>query len=249
MRHDSPHSDTVAKTHAASADELLQILAHDLRNPLHAAYLAASIITTAPARDMGSARVRAAAHSITRSIERANRMILDLLDMSRIDAGQLVLYCRPIAALALVIDAIELLALPAEAAGVALSADVPRELPAVHADAERVLQVFSNLIGNAIKFTPRGGSVCISTRTEHDSLCFCVADTGPGIEPDQLPHVFDRFFQGQPGDRRGTGLGLSIARGIIAGHRGRIWAESANGRGTRIYFTVPFADAPHRAGT
>src|SRR4029077_19492128 len=126
---------------------------------LHAAYLAASIISNAAANDESSARVREAAHSITRSIERANRMIQDLLDMARIDAGQLVLDRRPIAPLALVIDAVELLALSAQAAGVELSGDVPRELPYVIADAERVVQVFSNLIGNAIKFTPAGGSV------------------------------------------------------------------------------------------
>src|SRR4029077_2778478 len=112
---------------------------------LHAAYLAASIISNAAANDESSARVREAAASITRAIERANRMIQDLLDMARIDAGQLMLDRRPIAPLALVIDAIELLALPAEAADIALSADVPRELPKVVADAEHVVQVFSNL--------------------------------------------------------------------------------------------------------
>jgi signal transduction histidine kinase len=225
---------------AATRDELLQIVAHDLRNPLHAAYLAASIISAASARDGGNARVREAARSITRSIERANRLIQDLLDMTRIDAGRLVLHCRPIAPLALVIDAIELLSLAAEAGGVALSADVPRELQRVLADSERIVQVFSNLIGNALKFTPRGGSVRIETRRERDGICFSVADTGPGLEADQIACVFDRFWQAQSGDARGAGLGLSIASGIVKAHGGRIWAESTPGLGTRISFTLPF---------
>jgi signal transduction histidine kinase len=169
-------------------------------------------------------------------------MIQDLLDMARIDAGQLVLDSRPIAPLALVIDAIELLALSAEAADITLSADVPRELPPVVADAERVVQVFSNLIGNAIKFTPAGGSVRIEARAECGVLCFSVADTGPGIAAELLPHVFDRYVQAQRGDRRGVGLGLSIACGIVAAHHGRIWAESAPGCGTRMSFTLPFAE-------
>jgi signal transduction histidine kinase len=113
---------------------------------------------------------------------------------------------------------------------------------AILADRERVLQVLSNLIGNALKFTPPGGNVTLSIEREGPMARFGVLDTGPGIASDNLPHVFERFWRETPAEK-GTGLGLFIAKGIVDAHGGRIWVESEVGRGTRFYFTLPIAVA------
>ena len=114
----------------------------------------------------------------------------------------------------------------------------------VHADPERVTQLLSNLVGNALKFTPAGGLVEVRVQPYADGAIVSVADTGDGIPADQLPHVFDRFFQvssSRMGARHGAGLGLPIARGIVEAHGGTIWIESAAGRGTTVRFTLPGA--------
>jgi len=114
------------------------------------------------------------------------------------------------------------------------------DLPSVLADAERVMEVVTNLVHNAIKFTPAGGQVTISARLAGEEVILSVQDTGIGIPADDLPRIFERFYKA---DRArsggGTGLGLSIARHIVQGHGGRIWAESVEGRGSTFYFSLP----------
>jgi signal transduction histidine kinase len=117
--------------------------------------------------------------------------------------------------------------------------------PPVLADSSRLIQVLTNVIGNALKFTPRGGSVTVDSRREREEIVISVRDTGPGIPPDDLPHIFDRFWNARRGGgaRHGNGLGLAIAQGIVRAHDGRIWVESSVGEGTVVYFTVPLAPA------
>jgi len=127
-----------------------------------------------------------------------------------------------------------------------LKATYDEPLPLVHADPERVTQLLSNLVGNALKFTPAGGrvDVHVEPQPEGGGVVVSVADTGAGIPADQLPHVFDRFYQvssGRKGGRHGAGLGLTIARGIVEAHGGTISIESAPGRGTTVRFTLPRA--------
>lgn len=115
------------------------------------------------------------------------------------------------------------------------------------ADRDRLLQVFENLIGNAVKFTPAGGRITVSAEQCGTDVVFHVSDTGPGIAPDLLPRLFDRFWQGQPRDGRGVGLGLSIAHEVVEAHGGHIWAESPPGGGSTFSFSIPTApDAPPR---
>jgi signal transduction histidine kinase len=121
---------------------------------------------------------------------------------------------------------------------------VAPELPAIWADRDRLLQAFENLMGNAIKFSARGGHVTVGARSREREVLFSLQDTGPGIAAEDLPHVFDRFWQTQKaGRRRGAGLGLPIVKGIVEAHGGHIWVESRVGEGSTFYFTVPVAPA------
>jgi signal transduction histidine kinase len=107
----------------------------------------------------------------------------------------------------------------------------------VHCDRRRILQVFANVLGNAVKFT-EAGEVRLEVSVDEREVCFSIADTGAGISPEHLPHLFERYWQAREGGRSGAGLGLYIARGIVEAHGGRIWAESTRGKGTRISFTL-----------
>ncbi len=115
-------------------------------------------------------------------------------------------------------------------------------MPDVWADRDRLLRVFDNLVGNALKFTPPGGHIRVGAALNEDEVRFWVADTGVGIATEDLPHVFDRFWQARKGERRGTGLGLTIVKAIIEAHGGRIWVESALGVGTTFFFALSAAD-------
>jgi signal transduction histidine kinase len=103
-----------------------------------------------------------------------------------------------------------------------------------------VLQVLSNIVGNAIKFTPEGGSIVVSSESHEDAVLFTVRDTGPGIDAEHLSRIFERYYQAGAPESRGVGLGLFIAKGIVEAHGGRIWVESIAGEGSRFFFTLPF---------
>ena len=136
------------------------------------------------------------------------------------------------------IDGIRLLA---ETRRQTLEVDLSPNLPEVAVDADRIRQVMSNLLGNAIKFTPAGGTIRVSARQQGDAVIVSIVDTGPGIPPEHLSKVFDRFWKGQGATRTGSGLGLSIAKGIVEAHGGTIWAESELGKGSSFAFTLPRA--------
>jgi signal transduction histidine kinase len=124
---------------------------------------------------------------------------------------------------------------------IVLDSRVAGDLPRVIADGARIQQVLSNLVGNAVKFTGRDGRITVAAEQIDGEVRFSVVDTGPGIPAEQLPHIFGRFWQGKPTDRRGIGLGLAIAKGIVDAHNGRIWVESSVGAGSTFYFTLPAA--------
>jgi signal transduction histidine kinase len=171
-----------------------------------------------------------------------DRLISDLLDIASIDAGRLAVEPQPQSAASLLQEASELFQLLAAERSIRMSLDVPSDPLQVSADRERVLQVLSNLIGNALKFTPAGGSIQLRAQLEPAWVRLSVVDTGPGVPPEQLPHVFDRYWQAKRSGRLGIGLGLSIAKGIVEAHGGRIWAESVAGSGSSFHFTLAVAD-------
>jgi signal transduction histidine kinase len=123
--------------------------------------------------------------------------------------------------------------------GVSLFVEKTPPRLATWGDAERIVQVMSNLVGNALKFVPRGGKVVIKSEQRGSEVVFSVADSGPGIVREDLDKLFEKFWQRRRSDRRGVGLGLAIARGIVEAHGGRIWAESRVGVGSTFYFTLP----------
>ena len=178
---------------------------------------------------------------VRRAADRMNRMIQDLLDVRRAESGRLGIDSKPESPASLVNDTVEMLLPLAKGSAITLEANVADDLLPVVADAARIQQVLSNLVGNAVKFTPRGGRVTVCAEQIDGGVRFGVIDTGPGIPPDQVPHIFGRFWQAMPSDRRGIGLGLAIAKGIVEAHGGMIWVESQVGLGSTFYFTLPSA--------
>ena len=176
---------------------------------------------------------------IHRAATRMNRLIQDLLDVALMEVGQLTIERARLSAGELIVEAVEMQRPLARLRLVELRVDVETDVPEVWGDRDRLLQVFENLIGNAIKFTKAGGRITVGAASRDHEVVFWVADTGCGIAPENLPHVFDRFWQATRGDRRGAGLGLPITKGIVEAHGGRIWVESTLGRGTTFFFTIP----------
>jgi signal transduction histidine kinase/DNA-binding response OmpR family regulator len=219
-------------------DEVVAVVSHDLRNPLNALIMAAAM---AEKRPDDAAAVRARLAVIRRSADRMERLIGDLLDVTRIDAGNLVLARERLSAGALVDEAVQSQRSLAESHSLTLRAEVPDGLPAILGDRDRLFQVFANLLGNAVKFTPEGGSIVVSAALVGARVRFTVRDTGPGIAPEHLPHVFDRFWQDRRTAGQGTGLGLSIVKGIAEAHGGEVSVESAPGEGSAFSFTLPLA--------
>jgi signal transduction histidine kinase len=224
-------------------DEVLRVVAHDLRNPVGTVETGAAFLLEEGPAELRDGRFGATLRAIRSSAERASRMIQDLLDATRIETGRLSIEPAPEPVALLLREAVELYGRAAQERGIELRCEAGAELPRVQADRERVLQVLGNLIGNALKFTPPGGRVEVAAQAEGDEVRIWVADTGVGIAPEHLSHLFDPYWQAQP-DRRGLGLGLAIVRGLVEAHGGRTWAESTVGEGTQIHFTLPRAAKP-----
>ncbi|HEY7375504.1 MAG TPA: ATP-binding protein [Polyangia bacterium] len=222
-------------------EDLLAIVSHDLRNPLGVVLASTSLLLKANLPPDKQDRARRQVEAIQRAGNRMNRLIRDLLDFASIQAGRLSVSVRPQDVAAMVAEVMEVTEPLAAAKSLRLVSEVASGL-AIRCDHDRVIQLFSNLIGNAIKFTPDGGTITVRASAEADVVRFAVVDTGPGISAAELPHVFDRYYQAQRKNRDGIGLGLSIARGIVEAHSGRIWVESEEGTGSTFFFTLPHGE-------
>jgi signal transduction histidine kinase len=220
-------------------DEVLGIVAHDLRNPLSAVLMQAQLLR--PRLVDPDQRTLGAIDSIRRAVVRMNRMIEDLLDATRMEAGRLAVDLGSVAPAPLVADVIETQRPLAAAASIELVAEAHEQIPEVLADRDRLQQILENLIGNAIKFTAGGGRVTLQLTLRNDDVVFAVVDNGTGIAAEDLPHVFDRFWQGKRQGQRGAGLGLQIVKGLVEAHGGRIWVDSAVGTGTTFSFALRVA--------
>lgn len=222
-------------------EEVLAIVSHDLRNPLNAVTLAASLLRTG--ETLGKDE-REQVDIIEVSARRMSRLISDLLDVTRLEGGKKLPIDPVEVPVKEIFDEVsDLFRSQAAASDVHLVLRGAESVPPVQADRDRVMQVVSNLIGNALKFTPAGGSIRVSAESRDTQVLFTVADTGPGIPAKNLEDVFNPYWQGKRAERLGAGLGLPIARGIVEAHGGRIWVESAPGEGTKFFFTLPTHDS------
>jgi signal transduction histidine kinase len=212
--------------------------AHDLKSPLASIQLAVDLIVA-----LGGLNEKQLQHAaaVRRAVRQMVALITDLLEITRIEAGipLKVTRCR-------ISDYLEMvsIALSAQAASkqITVLQDLPADLPNVQADPARLRQVLTNLVSNAIKYTPSGGQVTLTARPDDGHLLVQVIDTGIGISAEDLPKVFNRFFRAQNvvlQDIEGTGLGLSIVKSLVERHGGRVWLDSEQGAGTTFSFTLP----------
>ena len=220
-------------------DEVLGVVAHDLRNPVAVITMAAASLKRVEPEP--ERRNQKPIDNILRAAGRMNRLIGDLLDVTLIEAGQLGIERGRVSTRQLLKDAVEAQRPLAASASLELRLELPEDLPDLWGDHHRLLQVLENLIGNGIKFTAVQGRITVGAARGEGGVLFSVADTGCGISPEGLPHVFDRFWQARKDARHGGGMGLPITRGIIEAHGGSMWVESTLGRGTVIHFIVPEA--------
>jgi signal transduction histidine kinase/FixJ family two-component response regulator len=222
--------------------DLLAIVSHDLKSPLSAILMATMLLRNASPTEEPETREKRT-DMIERSVHRMNRLLGDLLDIASMEAGHLAVETQRHAVASLLSEAVELQVGGAQQKQLRLEKVLPDEEIEVDCDRGRILQVVGNLIGNAIKFTGKGGSVTVAAESHGEETLISVADSGPGIEPAELSHVFDRFWQAKKTAHLGTGLGLAIAKALVEAHGGRIWVESTLGHGATFFFTIPTAQA------
>jgi signal transduction histidine kinase len=220
-------------------DRVLAAVSHDLRNPLNTIQLTSATLLSQLAGDQ---RWRRHLEIIHRSCLRMEHLIADLLDMASIGAGRLSIEARPEPADDVLREALELHQPVADERKIALILDAPAEGVLIECDRQRVMQVFENLVGNALKFCRAGDAITLGGERVDGAVRFRVEDTGPGISPELIAHLFDPYWSG-PGAQTGVGLGLYIVRGIVERHGGSIEVESTVGRGARFSFTIPVAES------
>jgi signal transduction histidine kinase len=220
-------------------DDFLGMVSHDLRDLLSGVLVNTLLIEKQSAADATGEKTRAAVDRIQRAAGRMNRLIGDLVDIAAIEAGKLAIVAARANVDGVMREAVETWESHACAKSVSLEARPAENIDGTF-DRDRILQVLGNLVSNAIKFSPKGGSISVAAERHESEVRFSVKDTGSGIPPDKLEAIFERFWQVGKNDRRGLGLGLYISRCLVEAHGGRIWAESAMGSGSEFFFTVPF---------
>jgi signal transduction histidine kinase len=218
------------------SDEFLAMVSHDLRNPLNAIALNTQLLERLVSS--GDPRLVRISRSLDSSIIQMQRIISDLLDVAAIEAGKLSVQLQPGDARSPIEEAVETSRSVSTEKSITLDAGIGPDPLLARFDHGRIVQVLENLIHNALKFTPKGGRISVEGRRTDRVAEIRVRDTGPGLQPEEISVIFDRFRQVEKRGRRALGLGLYISRSIVESHGGRIWAESNPGEGSTFLFTL-----------
>ena len=221
-------------------DDLVAVVSHDLRNPMTVISMLCGMMqkTFSSEGPHTSRRISSAIDTMQQAAGRMNLLLEDLLDTSKIEAGRYVVKPVALDVSQMFEEAYALLAPLAMEKAIELSFNTEPGLQ-INGDPERLFQVLSNLIGNAIKFTPRLGTIDVRAVNSGEEIVFSVRDSGAGIAPEQLPHVFDRYWTQTENNPTGSGLGLYITQGIVQAHGGWIEAHSELGKGSEFIFGLP----------
>lgn len=234
-----------ARQAIAARDEVMAIVSHDLGNPLSAIFVGTRLLKRHLESGNGDAKGVRQVEDIRRAASQMERLIGDLLEIHRIEAGRLEVELEPQSLGRLVEEVCRSIEPLAADKSIRLDWTEASQVPLrIQADHDRFLQAMSNLLGNAVKFTPEGGVVSVHVAERDGGCTISVLDTGPGIAPQDLPHIFDRFWQPRKQGRQGVGLGLAIAKGIVEAHGGEIRAENRNERGAAFHISLPCVGVP-----
>jgi PAS domain S-box-containing protein len=220
-------------------EEILEIVSHDLKNPLGAILMNASLLFRRLPSEPEAAGMRKTLLGIQKAADRMKRLIEDLLDIAKLEAGKLPIQKKPCHLVPLLEHVIQGAEPSASAKSIELKISIPDSAIEVDCDLERIDQVFANLIGNAIKYSPKGGVIEIRARLEEREVIFEVIDSGSGIAPEDQSRVFEKFWGRHTFGTKDSGLGLYISKAIIQAHGGRIWLESKPGLGSKFSFSLP----------
>jgi PAS domain S-box-containing protein len=228
------------RNHAIQVKEdILGMVTHDLKNPLLGISLNSELLSSIAAHKKELSDIRAIAGRIQNLTTQALQLIQDVLTEKKIELGTFSLNEEWVDLDSLVNGAVDMMEPISKRKALRFEKKIPQENIEFSCDRNRILQVLSNLLGNAIKFTPSGGIISLQIQLKPNELIFLVTDTGPGIPSNNIPHLFERYWQECKTAPEGTGLGLSIVKGIVEAHHGKVWAESTVGRGSSFYFTIP----------
>lgn len=234
------HARAEAEQAVRTRDAVVSIVSHDLRNPLMAV-LGTTELLLELVRGDGHELERSQLATLKHAADSMNRLIRDLLDVTRLESGPLPIRCSRLEVDDVIEGVVEMFRVVAGARRITLLREAPSNMPAIFGDRDRLEQALSNLVANAVKFTPNGGQVRVITELHAEGVRICVRDTGPGIPNDQIPHLFDRYWQASRNDTRGLGLGLSIVKAIVEAHGGRVEVQSVLENGSNFCIVLPAA--------
>ncbi|MBS1879514.1 MAG: HAMP domain-containing histidine kinase [Actinobacteria bacterium] len=226
-------------------DEFVLTASHELRSPLTSVQGFAELLMLE--RESLTSRQVETVEVILENSRHLVRLLNDLLDLARSDAGRLAIRPQPTKLAPLIEESVRLMRAQTDAAKQSLTARIAEDLPAVEAEPDRIRQVLVNLLTNAHEYSPEGASIEVMARVGNADVEIAVRDNGPGIPPDQLEHIFERFVRGEAGLTQrvgGTGLGLAISKSLVELHGGQLAVESTVGVGSTFSFTLPLAPVP-----
>lgn len=228
-----------AKQAIKMREDVLSIVSHDLKNPL--AYITLKTQLLNKNKNEFDEKINQFTKSISRATSQMQTLINDLLDFAKLESGTMVLDIESHHVQHLISPLIDIVTTQSAEKNISFDIKIDPDVSDIRCDADRIRQVLSNLLGNALKFTQNGGTLTLEIKKGMDHTLFKVIDNGQGINPDYLEKIFDRFWQVEKTKKQGSGLGLAICKSIVQNHRGKIWAESDEGKGSRFIFTLPDA--------